>query len=395
MKFNFSLRNLCIPLWVDCPEVPITEAEVVKKIRKPMYILPGDYPTSGENDILDRKPIAENIFHGINKSDSQMNFLISGKWGIGKSSVLKEIEELLDSVRIAHMRFSPWQFSSGSESKSNFIARAFLVKMAENLNKEHEINNLYIDREVKTHRNIVSQFLLWFSSILSILIFLVITFLLGYLLLMIIGKINSGVKEVILKGIRDSLSWFNTLETNQQILTITTTVGVLALPNIGKLFSSKVTQSGKLEKEIYPEQLDRTFKEILDKSTKRKLVNSIFNCLEKTFDETPLKYLGSSLTKFINQKFLRYLSWNLIKYVVFIDDLDRCNPDETKQFMAGLKTFLEDRRVYFVIAADLDEVKKWKTSNDTPSNEDLEKVNSNLITADYLKKIVQILEIQK
>ena len=65
-----------------------------KKEDDSKYVLPSDKPTKTEAEdiFLRNKKIAKNISHAIRNSLGQMNFLISGDWGMGKTSILYSID---------------------------------------------------------------------------------------------------------------------------------------------------------------------------------------------------------------------------------------------------------------------------------------------------------------
>lgn len=337
------------------------------------YILPTDKPACSEysgKDLFQRDSISSLIAESIVKSSGQMNFLISGKWGIGKTSILNGIERLLTDKNISIMWFSPWKYSS-SEEKSNAISRAFLVNLAETLNKPQEIKNLYLNRKVETHRNILSQFLIWISLFFTTLLFLFILVFIGTFVYSSLSKSGLPFPDVYQKIWDGFVKIYDSEKGKNQTTIILAALGLLSIPSIGDFFMSRTKQTAEVSKEISPEQLEKSFKNLINNSLRFKTLQKTISCWEDSLESTFLSFLGKPLVNFFQKNIFK--PFKVKKLVIFVDDLDRCGEREINEFLTGMKTFLFDERVYFVIAADIDEIKKVNKEG-----------------RDYLRKIIQI-----
>ena len=287
------------------------------------------------------------------------------------------IENQLKKHDISTFWFSPWKYSSLDKGASS-ISRSFLVKMAEKLGRRHEVKNLYLSRKVETQRNIISQFIIWLSLIINFVLFFVLLTCLVYILNYF--NIFTFAPKYVIDILSNTYSKFNELDFDKKAVILFTIFGILAIPKLGEFFSSKVRQTSEFEKESSPEQLEETYKNILNQTIKWTWLQKMISIWESTFDDTALFFLGQPLTqKFLYDWLLKPIRIN--KLVVFVDDLDRCNEDEIIQFLTGMKTFLQDDRVFFILAADINQIEEKLKANSHISKDN---------TLDYLRKIIQL-----
>ncbi|MFA7301025.1 MAG: P-loop NTPase fold protein [Candidatus Shapirobacteria bacterium] len=343
-----------------------------KTVKLKQYILPSDESACdySHEDLFQRENISLQISDSILNSSGQMNFLVSGKWGIGKTSILNGIEKDLKGKNISIMWFSPWRYSS-SDEKSNAISRAFLVNLAEILNKPQEIKNLYLNRKIETHRNIFSQFLIWISLFFVTALFIIALIYFGSLIFGLFPMFNWKIPRIYNELWNNLINIYESEGGRNKVNVILALIGLLSIPSIGDFFMSRTRQSAEISKEISPEQLEKSFQNIINNSLKFNFLQKFISWWETSVEETFLSFLGKPLTIFLNKNILK--PFKLKKLVVFVDDLDRCNNKEINEFLTSMKTFLFDKRVYFVIAADIEEIAKVNKEG-----------------RDYLRKIIQI-----
>jgi len=310
-----------------------------KRIKR--FILFPDLPAGDKKipDFFKRDPIAREISSAIRTSEGQMNFLISGEWGIGKTSILKLIEKDLKNSSIKYLWFSPWKYS-GSKEESNAISRVFLTNLAENLGKPHEVRDLYIKKQVEREKNLLTQIITLLQLIICYSIYLVIIFI----TLSIIGPVlfkNISLLQRIVGKIGETE-------------TFAIVSALLALPPLGQYFVSKIKEQGETERISSPELFEIKFRSLLEKTIKFKSIQMLLSFWEETFSKTWLAFLGKPLTDI----FHKFKPFKLDRLVIFVDDLDRCINSEVKEFLSGMKTFLEHPKVYYILAADIDKLKK-------------------------------------
>ncbi len=337
-------------------------------VANPPYIL---FPDTSSEDYFSRTPIASTISKIVVSSKGQMNFLISGEWGMGKTKILKEIEKLLIKENISIVTFSPWKYTA-TGGKANSISRAFLVHLSEKFGKASEIERLYRSVTKDSERNIITQFLSWFLSVISFSLYITILIL----ILSWLGKYfkfpylyQVDPSNLLLK-IKDS---FSSTKDGAMFSNLLSLIALLALPKIIENFNKKIQHSGTEEALSSPEELEKVFKSLMRNSLRYPRMQKVVSIWENTFEDTFLSFLGRPFTEFFIYGFLlRNIKLN--KLVVFIDDIDRCDPSEVKEFLTSMKTFLEHEKVYFVIAADMTQLRKL-ANQDEP---------------DFLRKIIQL-----
>lgn len=315
-------------------------------------------------DLFARTKIADEITTTILTSKGQMSFLISGEWGIGKTSILKFIQKKLIRKRnIKYILFSPWKYSGGRDG-ANAISRAFITILAKELRKQYITKDLYTKKQVERERNLLSQLIILIWIIIQYFIYISVIFC---ILLFIISKLLvkfPKLQEVLIQFISSPEGQF-------KVLGIVS--AILALPPLGQYFISRIREQGQIEKISSPELFEQKFDEIINDSIKIKYLQYFLNLWEETLSKTLLAFLGKPIIGWIFYRhhfsFLKYE-----KFVIFIDDLDRCNEEEVREFLSGMKTFFEHSKVYYIIAADIDKLRD-KISGKEP---------------EFLRKIIQL-----
>lgn len=334
-----------------------------KDSSRKRFILFPDLASNAEDipDYFNRNKIADEIAYVIKTSVGQMNFLISGEWGIGKTSILNLIEKNITKAKVNSLWFSPWKYTGGKE-ESNAISRVFLTNLALELGKTNCVNDLYIDKHIKSERNIITQIITLIQLIIVYIIYFGIIFIVLFLLKPFISTALGLFGSIpIIGSIKDLLGEKNILGAISAIL---------ALPPLGEYFISKVREEGEMEKINSPELFESKFKTLIERTVKWRRLQSSLSFWEDTFSKTWLFFLGEPLTAI----FYKIHLLKLKKIVVFVDDLDRCSVTEVQEFLSGIKTFLEHPKVYYVIAADIDKLRKMMKDKDQ----------------EYLRKIIQI-----
>lgn len=367
IKINFPKFHL---KWSK--EQSPTSSEETKKASPP-YIL---FPDTEREDFFSRSPIISAVAKAISASRGQMNFLISGEWGMGKTRILKGIENSLKSQGITTVWFSPWKYTSNS-SKSNVISRAFLIHLSEIFGKPHEIEKLYRSEDFQGKRNVITQFIGWIFTVFTLTLYLfllivLISWAIKFLDLSWIDRIDpSGVFTFITNGlISKKVGDTN----NSLILSIGFPLLTLwALPKIAEGINGRIIKTGTQQVIDSPEEFEKIFHSLMKNCLKYSWIQKIVSIWEQTFDDTFLYFLGRPLTEFFVYRFLLRPA-RIQKLVVFIDDLDRCDEDEVKEFLTSMKTFLEHQRVYFIVAADMGKLRALANKNEP----------------EFLRKIIQL-----
>jgi len=315
------------------------------------YVLFSDSSAdTDESDIFERRYIANEVVQSIHESEGQMNFLISGEWGIGKTSILKLADNKLKKLGIRTLWFSPWKYS-GSDEKANAISRAFLTDLANQLGKAYLVKDLYLKKQVESERNFITQIITLIQLIARYVLYITTIFL-----------ALSIVSPFIINNISIVQGAINKIGEPETIGIIS---ALLALPPLGQYFVSKIREQGEIEKIGTPELFEAKFESLINKTVKFKGLQRILSFWEETF-------LNTWLWPFAKITGIFYIvsKLKLKKVVVFADDLDRCVGGEISEFLKAMKTFFGHKRVYYIIAADLAKFKKDKP--------------------DFLRKIVQI-----
>ncbi len=282
-----------------------------------------------ENDLLGAKPYAETLSEIISNSKTPFTVGLFGGWGVGKSSIIKTIEDKFNNdikSDVAVFSYDAWKYSNDS------FRRTFLFELKEffKLGVSDSFNSFYEDRnEDIDHKLAINKYSLgWWISLSPLILFLVFLF---------------------------------PAQTDVKI--ITSIIGLI-MTGLTTLFRAtfvryKVSVSKK--KVFAPEQFEGIFDEILKR---------ILNKESKNWEwVTNILWKPKKKTR---------------KLVIVIDNIDRCHKDLAFELLLTIKNFLEQKGVIFIIPIDEDEIKKHIKKQGNNPNEFLRKLFNTTVT---IKKI--------
>lgn len=282
-----------------------------------------------ENDLLGAKPYAETLSEIISHSNTPFTIGLFGGWGVGKSSIIKTIEDKFNNDTksdVAVFTYDAWKYSNDS------FRRTFLFELKEffKLDVSDSFNSFYEDRsEDIDHKLAINKYSLgWWISLSPLILFLVFLF-----------------------------------PAQTDIKIITSIIGLI-MTGLTTLFRAtfvryKVSVSKK--KVFAPEQFEDIFDEIL-----KRILNKESNNWEWI---TNILWKPKKKTK---------------KLVIVIDNIDRCHKDLAFELLLTIKNFLEQKGVVFIIPIDEDEIKKHIRKQGNNPNEFLRKLFNTTVT---IKKI--------
>ncbi|MCH7951581.1 hypothetical protein IH980_02485 [Patescibacteria group bacterium] len=248
-------------------------------------------------DKLNRKVYTRKIADVIDSRHGQKNviFAISGKWGSGKTRVLKLLRPLLRGKGFKVIWFQPWHYSQEPIS----LKRAFLKALAENLKSNVDLSDLYQES---------TQIKVSVGRVLRL--FILLAFLLG-----IYNLITFPVKQIGPTGFYE-LSIVYLIHFKE---------------TLDLLFSSNIFQILLIPVALF-------------------LIKDVF-----AFKRTTSQITTSEQFK---EKFNDILKKHR-KVVVFIDDLDRCAAEVVKEILDALTTFFGHRHCSFVVTGDHTVIEKY------------------------------------
>lgn len=278
-----------------------------------------------KNDLLGAKPYVDTLSEIISNSQTPFTIGLFGGWGVGKSSIIKTIEDKFNNdnkSNVAIFTYDAWKYSNDS------FRRTFLFELKEffKLDISDSFKSFYEDRnEDIDHKLAVNKYSFgWFLTLTPILLFLVFLF-----------PAQTDVKII-----------------TSIIGVILTIITILLRETFVKY---KVTISK--QKVFAPEQFENIFDEIIKKITNES--NSKWEWV------TDIYWKPKKETK---------------KIVIVIDNIDRCHKDLAFELLLTIKNFLEQRGVIFIIPIDEDEIKKHIIKQGNNPNEFLRKLFNTTIT---------------
>jgi hypothetical protein len=281
-------------------------------------------------DSLGHQSIASQIAAIAELSSGSTNIAVFGPWGSGKSSLVALIRQALNQAPPAKRRrlvvFDAWR-STGENFQINFlseISRAISARLGKGIQR----------RLFESRRTLSLPFGLssWPRGVrFAVLALLIVA-------VTLIAPIVYTLSQVGWQW--DALKWTAVLENVKGWFSWAVS-GTLILAVVG--VASDVTRASV--EEVAPNEVTQF----------RDLFNSLL--------------------------------WSRRRYVIFIDELDRCSPKAVIEVLSGMRTFLDHKKVTFVAAFDraavesaiFTEVKKEMTVNDpsgyfTTSGEYLDKI---------------------
>jgi hypothetical protein len=238
------------------------------------------------------------------------NVALFAPWGSGKSGMGNMIEaQLKDDPKIRFVKFDAFKFGEAP------LRRHFITQMAKGLGQKDDdfSTDLYqatTKRDIRLPGKDVPRLVLAFLETLAV------TILLLFGLVLVVAFLSKGGFSVNWSSVaKDSL------------------LPALPLATIGTIFIKLATDGLKVDSfrgvPSGDEEFERLFKELVEKAMGRRVK----------------------------------------RIVVFVDELDRCAPDEVASTLETIKTFLEVEGCVFIVAADhqvLEQALRKSVRQETP-----------------------------
>lgn len=283
-----------------------------------------------KNDLLGAKPYVDTLHKIISTSDTPFTIGLFGGWGVGKSSIIRTIQEKFNNdnkTKITVFSYDAWKYSNDS------FRRTFIYELKKffNLNTNEDFDSFYNDKheEIKTKIGISKN---WWVYL--------IVFLISIFLINLTPQIEG-------KG----FEW-------------TTFVISLFISGLITFISKSFVQykiSVTKPKSFAPEQFEEIFFETIAEITKN----------------------GNKTKKWISG-ILGEKNNEIEKLVIVIDNIDRCHKNLAFELLLTIKNFLEQKNVIFIIPIDENEIKKHIKNQGNDPNEFLRKLFNTTIS---IKKI--------
>ncbi len=284
-----------------------------------------------DNDLLGFK-VHSDLIKGVIKNERILPISVGvfGDWGSGKSSIMKMLEQELNSEEqgdTACLYFNGWVFEGYDDAKAALI-EDILIKLKENKKFGHKIND-----EVTSLLKSIN----WLRAGGFLMKNVAQPALMAY---------ATGGASLLIDVVDKAKDFFgNTLE------------------NPSDLITKIDTEEGK--------GIIKELKGIINKNSSDVIpmvVRKFREDFEKTIEKTGLKSL-----------------------VILIDDLDRCNPERIIDNLEAIKLFLNVPKTAFIIGADERIVRhaiecRYKTPN--IQSAEIEQYKG--IVTDYLEKLIQV-----
>ena len=272
-----------------------------------------------KDDLLGAQPYVDTLSEIISKSKTPFTIGLFGGWGVGKSSIIKTIEDKYNNdlgSDVAVFTYDAWKYSNDS------FRRTFLFELKEffKLDISDSFKSFYEDRsEDIDHKMAVNKYSFgWWLTLSPLLLFLVFIFP-AQTDVKIITSIIGVILAIITTLLRETFVKY------------------------------KVTISK--QKVFAPEQFETIFDEIIKKITNKQ--NDNWEWITNIFWKPKKK------TK---------------KLVIVIDNIDRCHRDLAFELLLTIKNFLEQKGVIFIIPIDELEIKKHIKKQGNNPNEFLRKL---------------------
>ena len=251
----------------------------------------------GAPDLLEHEAIAKSVAEISLRADTPVNIALFGAWGSGKSSIYTMIESHLKTLgggKVTVGRYDAWKYG-GKELKRNFV---------DSLAEDLDISD---------------------------------------------PELREGMHRPIRTVQLDFSGWLKR-NWNQLILAaVLATVGVLAFGLI--LAGATALVSEATFRQALGQMLPRTGAILGPIILAVFLAPTVLSGVSVT-DENPAPEEGDQFAKRFKQLIKSARGDRKFPLVVFIDELDRCAPDEVVSTLRDLKTFLDEPGCVFIVAAD-------------------------------------------
>lgn len=306
-----------------------------------------------------------NIINHIGMNDTPVTLGIFGSWGSGKTSLMQMLEQQLDSSSCIPIWFDAWRYS-----QADALWRAFLLSVVEELRTQilqddKRLINI-LQQQIKEDENL--------KSATNARIFKQKRLDMDKQLDDLINTLYRSIERDELGEIQ--VDW---KEAGKSAARIALRLGFSFIPVLGTLTKVVEEAQGKIGE---AEDIDSIFN--IFQREKSKIYQAQSRSLEQFY---------LSLNKLIKD----WIVENNLRLVIFIDDLDRCLPEQALSVLETIKVFFDIQGCIFVIGMDRAIVeqgiyvryKDFLSSN----NYQLDDQNSPFFSMDgrdYLEKIIQV-----
>lgn len=312
-----------------------------------------------DDDALDYMAFVQELALLVARADCPVNIALFGPWGSGKSTVGNLLRAEIasnarrDRVAMPFVRYDAWRFAGLS------LQRSFISEAAEELgiNRERYHRSLYQDRRTGGFR---------LRTLLRSLPVGLVTFALA--LAGIIALATGLVALAAVVGGKEVGA-----ELKRQAPTLLPVAGLIALfTAIARPFLDAASVQVSEGAPVAAEQFRLTFTRLIKDGLRR------------------ARRITVKIGPFNNVWVwpLRRFRRRRDRVVFFIDELDRCSPEDVVEALRALKTFLEVNDCAFLVAADRDvlEAALDRLPQTTPLNEEAPYFSS---AGSFLDKVFQ------
>jgi hypothetical protein len=261
----------------------------------------GKRPIPDSDDLLHHRVIAKKVAELATSANGRVNIALFGPWGAGKSSFNGLLREELARVapKARHVTFDAWK-NAGEGFRTNFLSE--LARQIPNADQGVS-DQLF---QARTRVTLPLDGVLGrkhgrTTKVSLVVLFLLALFLLIPLLWTFLGSLASPSDNFVQQWWKNITGWAGVAAGSTLVLVVATGLLELSKVTVSRSTPSYIAQFSKL-----------------------------FNRLLKA---------GKS-----------------DRYVVFVDELDRCGEDDVMATLEGLRTFLGHDRCVFVVAFDRDAI---------------------------------------
>lgn len=246
-------------------------------------------------------PIAERLSELVRAGEAPLNVALFGPWGSGKSSVYELLRRQLDphAQDVALVRYDAWKYG-GKSLQRNFISHAATaLDYPEGIDKNAEFHRGLYERRRTAELDFRDLKKTNFTPLLlfvGLFVALVVAFAL------LVGLASLATDEDFLGEIARTLPGF-----------LVSTGVVAALVAGAKLVLDGANVDVEQSQPSAEEEFAKTFDKLLTRARKEQ---------------------------------------GYKRFVFFVDELDRCSPDDVVATLTAIKTFLGHENCIFVVAAD-------------------------------------------
>lgn len=297
--------------------------------------------------------------HGSD-GDSSYIFGLSGKWGVGKTRFLQDLQKELEKNNFKVSWVKPWKFGDDKISfLRNFLTaissiskKSWWEKIRDWINNRNDTRDLYYDTDSK---NIHWGFLLilFLTIANTILLYLFWFPLLHELYPKFFAKITSEVKVPI-----------NLL------------AAILFVPFLIPIISNLLTEQRGSKSITTIDKFDELLTKYLARLKHGKFDKILKWCLTRLNDNRKNKLVNNIVKHFEDKK-----------VIVFIDDLDRVTPEIARNCLDQMRVFFDKPEITFFVAGDHTVLERYIGSQTLPNGSPEEKLEEG---RRYLKKVFNL-----